>query len=176
MIDTERLRVHLETTKVGLLESKAEYEESSSAAHRFAGGILLVDKILSDLGQFEVQTGRRTNMAAMALDIPVKNKVRAHGHSTSWEAAISQTPRRSFAYYKLIYGCLLMWGSLTDEELNNRLRVAYTEANRNFDFTVSGLRARRSELVTAGWVKDSGHKRLSEAGHPMIVWEAIPEE
>jgi hypothetical protein len=37
--------------------------------------------------------------------------------------------------------------------------------------THSGLRTRRNELVTLGYLRDSGRKGETQAGGPSIVWE-----
>lgn len=36
----------------------------------------------------------------------------------------------------------------------------------------SGIRTRRKELVTAGWVEDTGHRRLLASGRSAVVWAA----
>lgn len=56
-------------------------------------------------------------------------------------------------------------GGLTDEQLQANLGMgANTE------------RPRRIELVRAGWVKDSGRRRLTQSGREAVVWTYIEEE
>jgi hypothetical protein len=103
------------------------------------------------------------------ISTPVESKVRRHGMGTSWDAALSVTPEKSQAVYRWIYAVLQREGPLTDDQIE-----AYF-TRFNIKHSISGLRARRSELRDAGWVRDSGRKRPSNAGHPSTVWEAIPE-
>ena len=60
-------------------------------------------------------------------------------------------------------------GPLTDEELVRR----YVAADEGLRFqSPSGLRTRRSELVKAGLLRDTGQRKVGSTGRKMIVWEA----
>lgn len=52
---------------------------------------------------------------------------------------------------------------LTDEEIRKTTGLPFG----------SGL-ARRNELVTDGWVEDSGDRRETDAGATAIVWRFVP--
>ena len=97
-----------------------------------------------------------------------KELVRRRDPGTSWDAALSITPEKRQELYRILYA-LLSKHSLTDDEIRHQF-----EAN-NYPHSASGLRSRRAELVAAGWVRDSGNKRVSENGHPSTVWEALLE-
>jgi hypothetical protein len=63
---------------------------------------------------------------------------------------------------------------LTDEELI----IRYSELHAGFQDLYprqsdSGLRTRRSELVTKGRLKDSGHRSKTKAGRSTIVWVLV---
>ena len=59
-------------------------------------------------------------------------------------------------------------GPMSDEML---LSVASAE---NVGQTPSGLRTRRSELVEAGLVVDTGRKGKTSTGHSTIIWDLAP--
>jgi len=58
-----------------------------------------------------------------------------------------------------------------------RTDIGLGEAYRNLKFaprvSESGLRSRRSELVTDGLVRDSGERVKLESGRKAIVWERV---
>lgn len=111
----------------------------------------------------------RTDMQAMALNTPTKVRIRAFGQQTSFDAATSISPKKALAYYRVIYRYLLDYGPLTHEDLIDLLEAdGYTVSH-------SGIRARAAELKMAGWIKDSGLKGKTKAGHPAIKWRAVPE-
>jgi hypothetical protein len=97
------------------------------------------------------------------------SRVRPNNPSTSWEAAISVTSDTAIDLYRRIRKALLLGTGLTDEELVERMVYLFP----SFNFSPSGLRSRRSELVEAGWVEDSGEKRPTRAGRPAIVWRVV---
>lgn len=59
---------------------------------------------------------------------------------------------------------LLEKGSLTDQQIIARLGVKASE---------SGVRTRRSELVKAGLVYDTGERRLTDTGRRSIAWGLV---
>lgn len=103
-----------------------------------------------------------------------KALVRRNDPSTSWDAAMLQTPERRRALYSRIRAALED-RPMTDEELEAYLRAAYPSDG----FTPSGVRSRRHELVETGWVteerEDDGGlvKRPGATGSPRIVWRAV---
>lgn len=123
---------------------------------------LLIQLVLDDF----IYTPPQTPMGEITR--PVKEIVRRHDPGTSWEAAYAVSSEKRQLLFRLIYRALTV-APRTDDELHEvitRARVPHSE---------SGLRTRRSELVAAGWVRDSGEKRSSANGHPATVWEAVPE-
>ena len=87
---------------------------------------------------------------------------RTNDPETSHEAAESvQHVRESQAF---ILGILATVGPLTDEEINREVK------RRAVRMSDSGIRTRRSELVTQGRVEDSGLRRTTESGRRTIVW------
>ena len=51
-------------------------------------------------------------------------------------------------------------GGRTDEELRDRLEM-------------HSARRRRADLMNMGLIRDSGKRRMSAQGKPMIVWEVV---
>lgn len=127
------------------------------------GGIdaLLIQLVLDDFIYQPPQTPKSK------IKKSAKELVRRRDPGTSWDAALSITSEKRQELYRILYA-LLSKHSLTDDEIRHRF-----EAN-NYPHSASGLRSRRAELVAAGWVRDSGNKRVSENGHPATVWEALP--
>ena len=128
------------------------------------GGIdaLLIQLVLDDFIYQPPQTPKSK------IKKSAKELVRRRDPGTSWDAALSITPEKRQELYRILYA-LLSKHSLTDDEIRHQF-----EAN-NYPHSASGLRSRRAELVAAGWVRDSGNKRVSENGHPSTVWEALLE-
>lgn len=84
---------------------------------------------------------------------------------TSWQAAQSIAPEDLRASQVQVLDILRRHGPLTDEEIYRFV---------NGEQSVSGARTRRSELVDAGLVRDSGRRATTAAGRQTIVWEAKP--
>ena len=89
---------------------------------------------------------------------------------TSHEAARSVTKltARRWAVLKV----LEQHGPMTDEQL----MIRYAELAARGDLpeqSVSGLRTRRSELVTMNKVRDTGVRSRMASGRQAIVWEAL---
>ncbi len=110
-------------------------------------------------------------------DIDPRVRVQRNGRSTSWEAALSLTPKRTAKLMHRIRAELTNRGPMTDEELLARLVAAYPDDK----FSASGVRSRRNELVAVGWVTeertDDGAvvKRRGSTGGRMTVWRAALE-
>lgn len=68
-----------------------------------------------------------------------------------------------------VLACLLVHGPQTDEEL-------YEHTEVRLYCSPSGARTRRSELVDAGVVRDSRHRRKTKSGRQSIVWEAVEHQ
>ena len=128
------------------------------------GGIdaLLIQLVLDDFIYQPPQTPKSK------IKKSAKELVRRRDPGTSWDAALSITPEKRQELYRILYA-LLSKHSLTDDEIRPRFEAT------NYPHSASGLRSRRAELVAAGWVRDSGNKRVSENGHPSTVWEALLE-
>ena len=84
---------------------------------------------------------------------------------TSHQAAASVAIDTLTRTQALILEALRAHGPLTDEQLCQRI----AEVERK-PVSVSGIRTRRSELVTAGRVVDTGERRQTATGRQAIVW------
>lgn len=106
-----------------------------------------------------------------------KTRVQRNGRSTSWDAALLQTPDKTAKLYRRIRAALEVTGPVTDEELLDYL----IQRHPGEKFTDSGVRSRRNELVLTGWVTeertDDGAvvKRRGSRGSLMTVWRATLE-
>lgn len=135
----------------------------------------------SDLGQFGEDVDLLLNVTApreqqevrqLPKPRPVWERIRRTDPSTSWEAGRRLSPESTRELYNDII--FVMWNNvkldgLTDEEL------IFVLTEQMFKkYTPSGIRSRRSELVEAGWLRDSGQRRNTKAGRPAIVWEWVP--
>lgn len=173
-IDKEKLRDFLneqaELLKQGIQERTAE-DPDDDLAKRMDGGTAAIH-ILNreiDSGRLDVYAWPPVpdKLPVERMKVPTRNKVRRKDPSTSWAAATSQVPAATQLIYKAIVLILTKKGPQTDEEIERVLtynKIPHSE---------SGARTRRSELVEAGWVRDSGQKRPGKNGNPMIVWEAV---
>ncbi len=85
--------------------------------------------------------------------------------STSHQAAASVATDTVTRTQALILEALRAHGPLTDEQLCQRI----AEVERKY-LAVSGIRTRRSELVKAGRVVDTGDRQPMLSGRPAIVW------
>ncbi|MCP4743224.1 MAG: hypothetical protein GY871_13525 [Actinomycetales bacterium] len=85
--------------------------------------------------------------------------------TTSHQAAASVAPDTLTRTQALILEALRAHGPLTDEQLCQRI----AQVERKY-LAVSGIRTRRSELVKAGRVIDTGDRQPMLSGRPAIVW------
>ena len=92
-------------------------------------------------------------------------RARTSDPETSHHAAGTVTQLAVTRTQNLILEALRGHGPLTDEELCRRLADAQAEA-----VSVSGVRTRCSELVTAGRVVDTGERKPTRTGRSAIVW------
>jgi hypothetical protein len=100
-----------------------------------------------------------TRTGAAGLDPP---RVRNTDPHTSSEAAESLGERSVGARCQELYALIHHYGGLTTHQL-----VALTGHDR-------GNTARRiTDLHQAGWIKDSGVRRLGPTGRRSIVWEPV---
>ena len=82
--------------------------------------------------------------------------------ATSWDAARSIEPEALRASQAQVLDILRQHGPMTDKGI-----YRYIDDEQS----VSGARTRRSELVDAGLVRDSGARALTATGRKTIVWE-----
>ena len=85
--------------------------------------------------------------------------------TTSHQAAASVATDTLTRTQALILEALRAHGPLTDEQLCQRI----ADVERK-PVSVSGIRTRRSELVTAGRVIDTGRRQPTLTGRSAIVW------
>lgn len=172
-IDREKLLNWLTQQDLDLKDSiDARHKEDphDPTIPRLEGGISFIHLLALEISTSRLDVESWPKVPIDKISVPVQNKVRRNARGTSWAAATSQTPAKSQLLYKAIYIILTKKGPLTDEEI---LRVL--EFNK-IPVSDSGARARRSELVDAGWVRATDEKRPSKNGSPMTVWEAVPEQ
>lgn len=161
-IDGDRLLAWLDDQEAALRSTLEDLESTSVAAQRVEGGLTILRRVCANLPS--MTSGRKP---VAESHTPTKAKVRRRDPSTSLQAALSQTPDKTRMLYTTIYA-VLERKAMTDEEL-----LSLFQSNGKA-VTPSGVRSRRSELAEAGWVRDSGERRDTKAGHPSIVWEAVP--
>lgn len=85
--------------------------------------------------------------------------------ATSHRAAASLTNLRPAQ--EEVLALFRKYGPMIDEEMLSRA------GDEQVKQTPSGLRTRRSELVEAGLMVDSGEQRPTPSGHNAIVWVAV---
>lgn len=85
--------------------------------------------------------------------------------TTSHNAAASVATDTVTRTQALILEALRAHGPLTDEQLCQRIADVERQP-----VSVSGIRTRRSELVTAGRVIDTGRRQPTLTGRSAIVW------
>lgn len=137
--------------------------------HRLLKGELWADDLEALLEATAAPEKREPTLGA------AKHRLRHRDPETSFWAACAVTPEHARELYRYIRATLsynTRIGGLTDEEL---LAVMARPGQVSFEYTPSGVRSRRAELVDAGWVKDSGLKRKLASGRQGIVWEFVPE-
>lgn len=88
---------------------------------------------------------------------------------TSHAAAASVSNIRQSQQY--ILGFFKQYGPMTDEQLQARIsRASSGTTFQTVRLSPSGIRTRRSELVTLGMLRDSGNKLALQSGRKAIVW------
>ena len=92
-------------------------------------------------------------------------RVRALDPDTSREAAEKITPKRLTEIQQAILDFFRTVHKATDEEIEKHLQHKYSAP--------STLRKRRTDLVSLGYLRDSGHRRRNSHDRLMIVWELI---
>lgn len=113
----------------------------------------------------ELPPQQRLELAEGAESITPSGAVaRATDPNTSWQAAQSIAPEDLRDSQVQVLEILRKHGPLTDEAIYRYV---------NGEQSVSGTRTRRSELVDAGLVRDSGARATTAAGRNTIVWEAV---
>ena len=69
--------------------------------------------------------------------------------------------------YRIIQGLFRLYGPMNDEQLLQVWPHATKRASQ------SGIRSRRSELVAAGLLEDSGERLVMPSGRKSIVWRLV---
>ncbi len=90
---------------------------------------------------------------------------------TSWAAAKSIPSERIRKSQTVILKFLRELGPMCDGEIWDLVQW-----NKDPEFSLSGARTRRKELVRLELVRDSGKRKLTKANNPTIVWEAMEVE
>lgn len=161
LIDGDALRAYLRESLSTFRVMAGHMEPGTDGNARVAGAILALEQV-----QKEVVAGRFSPSADPRR--PARERVRRADPETSKAAARSITADSELHHQ--IVGLLYRSVPLTDEEICTRLLA------QGIRCTPSGVRSRRSELVDAGIVKDSGQRGTTVAGRESIRWAlATPE-
>jgi hypothetical protein len=120
----------------------------------------------------------RTNFNQFALPLgrdaaATKAVARRTDPETSRAAAASITPATMRTSQRVVLNALRLIGPSTDEVLLSAVADMMTAAGLK-PMSPSGCRSRRSELVDAGLVRDSGQRAELASGRKAIVWEVTP--
>jgi hypothetical protein len=106
-------------------------------------------------------------MEQMRLD---QARARSTDPATSHEAA--RSVRAITAKQHAVLRVFAVFGKATDEQW--MAKYATYEAQWNLPYqSASGLRTRRSELVRAGAIVDTGERQKMRSGRMAIVWEVL---
>lgn len=92
---------------------------------------------------------------------------------TSKEAAASIKSDAIRRSQEAVLGMLKRYGAMYDQQLVDRYLYYSTIDGDIPTQSESGIRTRRSELVSKGLVKDSGDKALLPSGRRTIIWKAV---
>lgn len=171
-VDKERLSAYLSEYIESISRTytvRLEDDPEDPTAIRMGGGLEILSTVLTEVNRGAFDLDEWPSKKKAAPEVPVHHLVQKHGQSTSWDAALSQTPEKRQKLYKAIRILLISLGPMTDDEILNELK------KRKFPHSDSGVRTRRRELTDAGWIKPCGEKRSSNLGNPSIVWDAVKE-
>lgn len=162
-IDGDALKVYLDESILTFTTMDGHMEPGTNGNDRVAGALLALKQVRHELvaGRFSPKRQSPDDIVFVPRD-----KVRRYDPQTSFDAAVAQSPKQTKLLYHAIQ-ILLSRKPHTDDEMMDALTKA------GVPFTPSGLRTRRKELATAGWVKDSGERRLSNAKQQSTVWELV---
>lgn len=90
---------------------------------------------------------------------------RHHGRATEKAAAYDVLPRSGTQRLRVLYAIARAgWRGRTDQELEDELEMQRPSPGN-----------RRGELMTGGWVRDSGERRPTRTGNPAVVWVLTDE-
>jgi len=116
--------------------------------------------------------GTHNGLCAVIGNTPLPDTAHTRrGHPVTSHEAARSVEGAMRASQLAILDLLRKYGPMTDPEIQAVHRRA-TRAGMVKRQSDSGLRARRSELVTAGLARDSGRKERGETGRRFIIWEA----
>ena len=107
----------------------------------------------------------------MEILIPGEARARNTDPLTSHDAAA--TVRNITETHNAILTFIRIDGPMTDFELLARWRK-YCDRGWLEPISESGLRTRRSELVAAGYLEDSGRRGKTPSGRSCIIWQVAP--
>ena len=126
-----------------------------------------MSELCHDCGQYEAEGCRQwcPNYTPPVIYHNSTPRARSTDPATSHHAADALTTESVSATKERILEAYGANGPMTDEELCLRLAVVYDRP-----VSVSSIRTRRSELVVAGLVFDTGDTRPTCTGRQAIVW------
>lgn len=108
----------------------------------------------------------------MSTPPPPIVRARRTDPETSHAAAASIDPDTLRQSLRDVYDLLAAAGSATDERLVTGFEFAIGDGHVKPQ-SPSGIRSRRSELVRAGLVRDTGRREILSSGRQAIVWEVV---
>jgi len=111
----------------------------------------------------------RCNECGVAFEDARMTVARRTDPETSWQAAESASKTLMTKTRQGIYDLLKEFGPMTDEEIWRGLMYRQLDTSTS----PSGARTRRSELVDANKVRDTGERKAGTTGRKMILWGAI---
>lgn len=98
---------------------------------------------------------------------PPETRSRITDPATS-KLAAAKLPEDMADRYRVIYEVVRTLGPISDEDMIASLELF------DISMSTSGARTRRSEMVDAGWVRDSGKRGTTSNGGECTLWECVP--
>lgn len=176
MLDEQKVQDWIDSLRNDLTErihdKRVNDELETPGYYRLNGGMNFLTFLEADVKAGHLNADVPEPTPVKDIKVKTQNIVRRNDPETSFKAAISQTSEKRQRIYELIHLDLRQESrGMTDDQLTDTIvRI------QGHKFSPSGIRTRRSEMVKAGWVRDSGKTRDSFAGHPATVWELVPQK
>lgn len=167
LIEGDKVKAYLNQINAIATARSHEIRADGGNHERFDGIRDLTVKVATEIdnGIFDPDLTPKTPIKD--IEVAAQDLIRKNDGDTSWEAALGVTKGKRHDLYHAIVLVLTKWGPQSDQQIGQLL------TNNHIPFSDSGLRTRRSELVKAGWVRDSGTRTKTVSGGSTVVWEAV---